>query len=85
MSQLTVKKTALAFALFSFGVMTFGSVLTGAGFFTALVRGTEAAFVFGFLALGLGSMLAEKSGEDLEGKVGGEAGRQKGINLDQTV
>ena len=60
MSELTHKKMAMAFALFSFGVVVFGSIFSGATYVTAFVRGTEAGVLFGLLAYGLGAMLVEK-------------------------
>lgn len=84
MSELTHKKMSLAFALLSFGVMVFGSVLSGSGVITAFIRGTEAAILFGLLVWGLGTMLVQADGEHHDS---GEhaKGEAKGKKLDHSV
>ncbi|MBI4384055.1 MAG: hypothetical protein HY579_08495 [Nitrospinae bacterium] len=79
-----IRKMALAFALFSFGIVAIGSFLFGSRILTSLVRGTEAAAVFGSLAWALGLFMEEKDGEGSGSADGGEE-RQKGTNLDQTA
>ncbi|OGW20961.1 MAG: hypothetical protein A3K09_05205 [Nitrospinae bacterium RIFCSPLOWO2_12_FULL_47_7] len=83
MTELTHKKIALVFALFSFGVMVFGSVFSGARITTAFVRGTEAAILFGLLAWGLGTMLVEKDDDFLTDVKFEDKGKEK--DQDQTV
>lgn len=74
---------AVSFALLSFAILAFGSVLTGSRMTTALIRGTEAAFVFGALAWSFGSVVMEKR-KAPEG-VKEEAEESKGVQLDETV
>ena len=66
MSVLAIKRMAVGFALFSFGMLAFGSLLSGARLLTAFVRGIEAGIVFGLLAWLLGSFLLEEKEEELE-------------------
>ncbi len=84
MNELTHKKMSLAFALFSFGVMVIGSVLSGSGVITAFIRGTKAAILFGLLVWGLGTMLVETDGDHHDS---GEhvKGGDKGKKLDHSV
>ena len=84
MSALTHKKMALAFALLSFGVMVLGSFLSGSTVITALVRATEAALLFGFLAWILGYSLVE-SDEDYISDVLPSKNDDKGGDADQNV
>lgn len=84
MTELMIRKMALAFALFSFGLVAIGSFLFGARMLSSLVRGTEAAAVFGSLAWGLGLFMEEKEGEGPGSADDGKA-PQKGTNLDQTA
>ncbi|PIQ97348.1 MAG: hypothetical protein COV67_04700 [Nitrospinae bacterium CG11_big_fil_rev_8_21_14_0_20_56_8] len=65
MSEITAKKTALAFALFSFGLMVVGSVINGSTFLTALIRGGEAAILFGLLGLIFLALLVDR-GESMD-------------------
>ncbi|QPJ65451.1 MAG: hypothetical protein G3M78_08625 [Candidatus Nitrohelix vancouverensis] len=51
MSELNTRKLAVAFAFVAFGLMVFGSVLNGSTFLTALIRGFEAALIFGICSL----------------------------------
>ena len=74
---------AVSFAILSFAILTFGSVLTGSRITTALIRGAEAAFVFGALAWSFGSIVMEK-GKAPE-VVEEEAEAPKGDQLDETV
>jgi len=59
MSELTIKKLALSFGLFSFGFVVIGSIISGATFFTAFLRGTLAILLFGGAAFGLLSFMGE--------------------------
>jgi len=83
MTKIQIKKMAVSFALLSFAILAFGSVLTGSRMTTALIRGTEAAFVFGALAWSFGSVVMEKR-KAPEG-VKEEAEESKGVQLDETV
>jgi hypothetical protein len=59
MSELTIKKLALSFGLFSFGFVVIGSIISGATFFTAFVRGSVAILLFGGAAFGLLNLMGE--------------------------
>ncbi len=83
MTKIQVKKMAVSFALLSFAVLAFGSVLTGARITTALIRGAEAALVFGVLAWSFGSLLMDK--EKAPEVAADEAEASKGVQLDETV
>ncbi len=74
---------AVSFAILSFAILAFGSVLTGSRITTALIRGAEAAFVFGALAWSFGSIVMEKvkAPEVVEE----EAEAPEGVQLDETV
>ena len=80
MSDLMHKKVALAFALLSFGGMMIGSLFSGATVVTAIVRGTEAAALFGLLILALGAMLVEK----VDDAHAGSSSEHKKKDLDKT-
>ena len=83
MSKIQIKKMAVSFALLSFAILVFGSVLTGSRMTTALIRGTEAAIVFGALAWSLGSVLMDidKAPEVVDE----DAETSKGTQLDETI
>ena len=83
MTKIQIKKMAMSFAILSFAILVFGSVLTGSRMTTALIRGTEAAFVFGLLAWSIGTLTIEK-GKAPE-RVEEEAEASKGGQLDETV
>ncbi len=83
MSKIQIKKMAVSFALLSFAILVFGSVLTGSRMTTALIRGAEAAIVFGMLAWSFGSVVMEK-GKSSQGE-NEEAEASKGVQLDETV
>ncbi len=74
---------AVSFALLSFAILVFGSVLTGSRMTTALIRGAEAALVFGLLAWSFGSIVMDKEKDSVGPVEEGEA--SKGIQLDETV
>ena len=74
---------AVSFALLSFAILVFGSVLTGSRMTTALIRGTEAALIFGALAWGFGSVLMDK--ENAPEAVAEDKEASKGTQLDETV
>ncbi|PIQ98795.1 MAG: hypothetical protein COV66_12885 [Nitrospinae bacterium CG11_big_fil_rev_8_21_14_0_20_45_15] len=59
MSELTIKKLALSFGLFSFGFVVIGSIISGATFYTAFLRGSAAILLFGGAAFGLLSLMVE--------------------------
>jgi len=74
---------AVSFAILSFTILAFGSVLTGSRMITALIRGAEAAFVFGALAWAFGSVVMEKAkAPEVEEE---EAEASIGDQLDETV
>lgn len=75
------KKGALAFALFSFSLVSIGSWVMGARVMTALVRGVEAFFLFGVLVWSLLSLLVVREGLGEEN----QKTSNKGQNLDQTA
>ena len=88
MSPLMIKRLAAGFALFSFGILAFGSLLGGARLMTAFIRGIEAGLAFGLLAWLLASFLLEESeegaeaaGEDIESS----DDETKGQNLEQVA
>jgi hypothetical protein len=82
MSNIQIKKMAVLFALLSFAILVFGSVLTGSRTTTALIRGVEAAVVFGALAWSFGSVvMGDKN--DLKEESDEEA--SKGVHLDETI
>lgn len=83
MTKIQIKKMAVSFALLSFAILAFGSVLSGSRMTTALIRGAEAAVVFGVLAWGFGSVVMEK-GKAPEVTVDEEEA-SKGVQLDETV
>lgn len=83
MTDIQIKKMAVSFALLSFAILTFGSVLTGSRMTTALIRGTEAAIVFGALAWSFGYLVMEK-GKAPEAEPE-EAEVSKGVKLDETI
>jgi len=74
---------AVSFALLSFAILVFGSVLTGSRMTTALIRGTEAAIVFGVLAWSFGSVLMDKEKAPEVTDENTEAA--KGTQLDETI
>ncbi len=74
---------AVSFALLSFAILVFGSVLTGSRMTTALIRGTEAAIVFGALAWSFGSLLMDK--EKTREVTDENAEASKGVHLDETI
>ncbi len=82
MSQTGIKKMALIFALFSFAILTFGSVLSGSRILTALIRGTEGALLFGLVAWFLGNYILEEKTDAPPEEIEGE---QKGAHLDETA
>ena len=82
MSIVNIQKMAVAFALLSFGILSIGSILMGATFFTGILRGIGGAILFGLLALGVSSMLMQ---EDKEGMVDDDDQEDKGTQLDQTA
>ena len=51
-----VQKIAAGFGIFAFGFLAIGSFLNGATAVTSVVRGFEAAVIFGALAWGVGSL-----------------------------
>lgn len=63
MSTTVIKKLAVSFALVSFGILFFGSLLFESRPWTAFIRGIEGAVLFGFLILGVGSLIADKPGQ----------------------
>ena len=73
---------AVSFSLLSFAVLAFGSVMTGSRLTTAFVRGVEAAFLFGVIAWGLGSLIMDKAGEE---PVKEEEEAAKAVPLDETL
>jgi hypothetical protein len=83
MTKTQIKKMAVSFALLSFAILVFGSVLTGSRMTTALIRGAEAAIVFGALAWSFGSVVMDRAKapeieeEDQEAEKGGQ--------LDETI
>ena len=60
MSESIPQKIALGFAILAFAFMVFGSVLSGARFVTALIRGFEGSLVFGGVAWALSRYLLNK-------------------------
>ena len=82
MSTVNIQKMAVAFALLSFGILSIGSILMGATFFTGIIRGIGGAILFGLLAFGVSSMLMK---EDKEGMVDEDDQEDKGTQLDQTA
>ena len=82
MSIVNIQKMAVAFALLSFGILSIGSILMGATFFTGILRGIGGAILFGLLALGIISLLMQ---EDEEGMIDDDDQEDKGTQLDQTV
>ena len=66
MNKSVPQKIALGFAIGAFTFMVFGSVLAGARFVTALIRGFEGALIFGGLAWGLSWYLLKNSKPDSE-------------------
>lgn len=83
MTKIQIKKMAVSFALLSFAILAFGSVLTGSRMTTALIRGTEAAFVFGALAWSFGSVLMDKKAPEVADDNAETV--SKGVQLDETV
>jgi hypothetical protein len=83
MTKIQIKKMAVSFALLSFAILVFGSVLTGSRMTTALIRGAEAAIVFGALAWSFGSVLMDK--EKVRGGTEENAEASKGVHLDETI
>ncbi|MFQ5672368.1 MAG: hypothetical protein ACE5G9_04685 [Nitrospinales bacterium] len=83
MTSLTARKIATGFALLSFAVLAFGSLLNGARIVTSLVRGVEAGLVFGLLAWALSFLLLK---EEEDGKEDAESdNNQKGQNLEKVA
>jgi hypothetical protein len=82
MSAVNIQKMAVAFALLSLGILSIGSILMGATFFTGILRGVGGAILFGLLALGVSSMLMKEDEEDMDDDDDQE---DKGNQLDQTV
>ena len=64
MTESVSLKIALGFAIGAFAFMVFGSVLVGARFVTALIRGIEGALVFGGVVWLLSGFLLNK--EEME-------------------
>ena len=65
MNPQLMQKIAAGFGIFAFGFLAIGSFLNGATAVTSVVRGFEAAGIFGALAWGLGSLFkVEKEKED---------------------
>jgi hypothetical protein len=62
MSTIVIKKLAVAFALVSFGILFFGSLLFESRLWTAFIRGVEGAVLFGSMILLVGSLIADKPG-----------------------
>ncbi len=60
MKQLTIQKLAMAFALFSFGFVAIGSIMSGATYVTAILRGAGASLLFGGVAFALLHLMAEE-------------------------
>jgi hypothetical protein len=83
MTKIQIKKMAVSFALLSFAILVFGSVLTGSRMTTALIRGAEAAFIFGALAWSFGSVVMNKE-KAPEGAVE-DVEASKGTQFDETV
>jgi len=83
MTSLTAKKIAVGFALLSFAVLVFGSLLNGARIVTAFVRGVEAGLVFGLLAWALSFLLLKE--EDKEEDAGSSGNQHKGRNLEKVA
>jgi hypothetical protein len=83
MTKIQIKKMAVSFALLSFAILAFGSVLTGSRMTTALIRGTEAAIVFGALAWSFGSLVMDK--EKAPEVAEDDAEATKGVQLDETI
>ncbi|MFQ5449145.1 MAG: hypothetical protein ACE5E9_00865 [Nitrospinaceae bacterium] len=81
MSEINVKKMALAFSLLAFAILLFGSVLNGSRVTTGLIRGAEAALVFGGLAWLLGSIWTDKKVHNPPGK----PEEQKGAQVDKVI
>ena len=82
MSIVNIQKMAVAFALLSFGILSIGSILMGATFFTGILRGIGGAILFGLLAFGVSLMLMQ---EDEEVMVDEDNQEDKGTQLDQTA
>jgi hypothetical protein len=83
MSIVNIQKMAVAFALLSFGILSIGSILMGATFFTGIIRGIGGAILFGLLAFGVSAMLMR---EDEEGMADDDDDQEdKGTQLDQTA
>lgn len=83
MTKIQIKKMAVSFAILSFAILAFGSVLTGSRMTTALIRGAEAAFVFGALAWGFGSVVMENAKvPEVEEE---EAQVPEGVEPDETI
>ncbi len=61
MTESVPLKIALGFAIGAFAFMVFGSVLAGARFVTALIRGIEGALVFGVVAWLLSGYLLNRA------------------------
>ena len=80
MSRTSIKKFSVVAGLFSFALIFFGSWIYGARISSSFFRGLEGFAIFGLLAwLVLQGWAAMKSKEHLE------EGKDKGVNLDQTV
>ena len=80
MSRTSIKKFSVVAGLLWFTLIFFGSWLFGARVFSSFIRGVEGFAIFGLLTwLILCGWAALKSEESLGG------GKDKGINLDQTV
>lgn len=84
MRKITAEKMALAVSLVAMTILLFGSLLTGARFLTAFIRGLEGAFLLGIVAWGLGRMLLVEEKDDEEDMEQAKK-KNKGNHLDQTA
>ena len=83
MTPVNIQKMAASFGLLTFGILSIGSVLMGATFFTGILRGIGGAILFGLLAWGMASMLMQEDEEDMVDDEDQE--EDKGTQLDQTA
>ncbi len=82
MTKTQINKVAVSFSILAFAILVFGSVFTGSRFSTALIRGVEAALVFGVFAWAISSLLFSEKEQSADEPPIEE---DKGAQLDETV
>ena len=76
MSDFVSQKIGMGFAFGAFGFLVFGSLIAGSTFITAMIRGFQAAFLFGSVAWGLGWFLLKDKKEAVDDNSEGAASEE---------